>query len=208
MKVNCQRIDAFKLWCQRRLLRVPWTAKRSNQSILNKINPEHSLEGLILNLQYFGHLMWRADSLKETLMLGKNEARKRRGWGQQRMKWLDGITNSMDMYVHACSDSATLWTVASQVPLTIGFSRQEFWSGLPFPIPRDLSDPGVDLHLWSLLHWQIDFLGKLPLTVKDREDWHAAVHGAAKSWTQPSDWTTTKQLKKVIKFRKRDYARK
>ena len=91
------RIDAFELWCWSRLLRVPWTAKRSNQSILKEISPECSLEGLILKLklQYFGHLMQRADSLEKTLMLGKIEGRRRRG--QQRMRWLDGITNSMDM---------------------------------------------------------------------------------------------------------------
>ena len=96
-KAECQRIDAFKLWCWRRLLRVPWTARRSNQSILKEISPEYSLEGLMLKLklQYFGHLMGRTDSLKKTLMLGKIESGKRRG--QQRMRWLDGITNSMDM---------------------------------------------------------------------------------------------------------------
>ena len=93
------RIDASKLWCWRRLLRVPWTARRSNQSILKETNPEYSLEGLTLKLmlQYFGHLIWRANSLEKTLMLGKIEARRRRG--QQRMKWLDGITDSMDMSV-------------------------------------------------------------------------------------------------------------
>ena len=96
-KAERQRIDAFELWCCRRLLRVPWTAKISNQSILKEISPECSLEGLMLKrkLQYFGHLMWRADSLENTLMLGKIEGRRRRG--QQRMRWLAGITNSMDM---------------------------------------------------------------------------------------------------------------
>ena len=91
------RIDAFELWCWRRLLRVPWTARRSNQSILKEISPGCSLEGLMLKLklQYFGHLMQRADSFKKTLMLGKTEGRRRRG--QQRMRWLDGITNTMDM---------------------------------------------------------------------------------------------------------------
>ena len=96
-KAEHWRIDAFELWCWRRLLRVPWTSRRSNQSILKEISPEYSLEGLMLKLklQYFGHLMWRADSLEKTLMLGKIEG----GWrrGQQRMRWLDGITNSMDM---------------------------------------------------------------------------------------------------------------
>ena len=96
-KSEHQRIDAFQLWCWKRLLRVPWTAKRSNQSILKEISPEYSLDGLMpkLKLQYFGHLMRRTDSLEKSLMLGKTEDRRRRG--QQRMRWLDGITNSMDM---------------------------------------------------------------------------------------------------------------
>ena len=96
-KAECQRIDAFELWCWRRLLRVPWTARRSNQAILKEISPGCSLEGLILKLklQYFGHLMRRADSFKKTLMLGKFEGRRRRG--RQRMRWLDGITDSIDM---------------------------------------------------------------------------------------------------------------
>ena len=96
-KAEHWRIDAFELWCWRRLLRVPWTARRSNQSILKDISPGCSLEGLMLKLklQYFGHLMWRVDSLEKTLMLGKIEGRRRRG--RQRMRWLDGITDSMDM---------------------------------------------------------------------------------------------------------------
>ena len=96
-KVECQRIDAFELWCWRRLLRVPWTAKRSNQTILKEISPGCSLEGLMLKLklQYFGHLMRRANSLEKSLMLGKIEGRRRRG--RQRIRWLDGITDSMYM---------------------------------------------------------------------------------------------------------------
>ena len=96
-KAECQRIDAFELWCWRRLLRVPWTARRSNQSILKEINPGCSLEGMMLKLklQYFGHLMQRTDSLENTLMLGMIEGRRRRG--QQRMRSLDGITDLMDM---------------------------------------------------------------------------------------------------------------
>ena len=96
-KAECWRIDAFELWCWRRLLRVPWTARRSNQPILKEISPGCSLERLMLKLklQYFGHLMWRVDSLEETLMLGGIGGRRRRGW--QRMRWLDGITDLMDM---------------------------------------------------------------------------------------------------------------
>ena len=96
-KAECRRIDAFELWCWRRFLRVPWTARRSKQSILKKINPEYSLESLMLKLkfQYLGHQIWRADSLEKTLMLGKTESRRRKG--QQRTKWLNDIADSMDM---------------------------------------------------------------------------------------------------------------
>ena len=139
-KAEHQRIDAFELWCWRRLLRVPWNARRSNQSILKEISPEYSLEGLMLRLklQYFGYLLQRTNSLEKTLMLGKLEGRKKRGW--QGMRWLDGITNAMDMS-----------------------------------------------------------LTRLREVVKDREAWHAAVHGVTKCWTRLSDWTElSKKRKKII----------
>ena len=100
-KAECQRTDASELWCWRRLLRVPWSTRRSNQSILKEISPEYSLEGLMLKLQYFGHLMWRADSLEKTMMLGKIEGKRS---DQQRMRWLDSITNSMDMNLSKCQE--------------------------------------------------------------------------------------------------------
>ena len=120
-KAELQRIDAFELWCWRRLLRVPWTARRSNQSILKEISPGCSLEGLMLKLklQYFDHPMWRADSFEKTLMLGKIEDRRRRG--QQRMRWLDGITDSMDMRL--VNSGNWWWTGRPGVLLFVGSQR-------------------------------------------------------------------------------------
>ena len=124
-EAECWRIDAFEPWCWRRLLRVPWTARRSNQSILKEISPECSLDRLMLKLklQYFGHLMWRADSFEKILMLGKIEGRRRRG--RQRMRWLDDITDSMEMSLSRLQ--SWWWTGRPGVLLSMGFANSQTW---------------------------------------------------------------------------------
>ena len=143
-KAEHRRIDAFELWCWRRLLRVPWTARRSNQSLLKDISPGCSLEGLMLKLklQYFGHLMQRADSFEKTLMLGKIEGRRRRG--QQRMRWLDGITNSMDMGLGGLwelvmdREACILWFMGSQ-RVGQNWATEVNWTDSSFTVQKLLS---------------------------------------------------------------------
>ena len=142
-KAECQRIDAFELWCWRRLLRVPWTARRSNQLILKEVNPDYSLEGLMLKLklQYFGHLIQRADTLEKTLMLGKIEDRRRRGL--QRMRWLDGTTDTMDMSLSKLHKIVKDREPRQAVVLGVAMNRTPLndWTTTRTPQPREIQNP-------------------------------------------------------------------